>query len=311
METYYRVAAFLVGLTVGSFLNVVIARLPEGESVVRPRSRCPQCRAPIAAWDNIPVLSWLILRGRCRHCKTPISPRYPTVELLVGFLALAVYSDHGRHLVSLFLFAFVCLLVAITYIDLDKWTIPLELTVTGIVLGVVNAIVNPAFVSWRDSLIGGVAGFGAFALLALIASYVFKKEALGEGDWWLLAMIGTFLGWQALLPVVLLASLQGSVVGLLLIALGRAEKGRTSPAPAAVTVGASPGAPATGSSEVESAAPSEQKDSKAPADDEDDWVPPPNSVPFGPFLSLGALEQLFLGDWLRLKYDEILHRLIS
>lgn len=287
LRLLFETFSFLVGLCVGSFLNVVIARVPEGLSVVRPASRCPGCESPIAWYDNLPVLSWLLLRARCRRCKTRIASRYPAVELLTGLLALALARQFGPDPAALSMFVFVSLLVAITYIDLDHWIIPHVLTWPGILLGLGVSFYSP-LVGPLDAVIGAVGGFAVFALVGLVGAKVFKKEALGQGDWWLLAMIGAFLGWQSLLPVIVLASLQGSVVGILLIVVGRNETGE------AVTEGA----PADSSPKVDL------------DDEEDDWVPPRNAVPFGPFLALAALEQLFAGDQIRAVYESVLEKLI-
>ncbi len=299
MQLYYEVVAFIVGLNVGSFLNVVIARVPEGQSIVAPRSRCPKCGAAIAWYDNIPLLSWLALRAKCRGCGQPISARYPMVELLTGLLALAIAREQPFGPWAVALFAFACLLVAITYIDLDHWIIPHALTWPGILLGLAAGRWAPDR-TLLDGLYGALGGFAVFALIGFVGAKVFKKEALGQGDWWLLAMIGAFLGWQALLPVILLASLQGTVVGLLLIVLGRSETGEK---PAQVE-GALPqdGTPPEGTG----AAPVD-----ADEDEDEEWVPPKNAVPFGPFLALAALEQLFVGDWLRTVYEHALSRLIA
>lgn len=298
VDVFRQVTAFLVGLCIGSFLNVVIARMPENLSVVSPRSRCPRCGAGIAWYDNLPLLSWLLLRGKCRSCKAPISIRYPTVELLVGLLFLAVYRLYGPTWLTLFYMAFVAILVVIAYIDLDTWEIYLEIVIPGMLLGLAQSFLNPK-VTWFDSSVGAVAGFGIFALVAVLGRLAFQKEALGQGDWWLLAMIGAFLGWKALLPVILLASLQGSVIGILLIVLGRGQPG---PEEAKAT------------EQKDAAAPPEEKKQPAAAGDaqeeEDDWVPPKNAVPFGPFLVLGALEQLFLGDGLHALYDTLILRLM-
>lgn len=262
-------AAFVaaVGATVGSFLNVVIARVPRGESIVSPRSRCPRCEAPIAWHDNVPVFSWVLLRARCRRCGRPISARYPLVELLAGGAALLAFHRHGLSLALLAEFAFAAFLLALAFIDLDTWLLPHALTWPVIALGLLAAPLGLAPApSWSSAAAGAALGFGVFAAVAVIGEKVLKKEALGWGDVWLLAGLGAYLGAGAILPVVLLASVQGSVVGVALLALGRGQPG---PAP-----GAAP--PAT----------------------DDEWVPPRNAVPFGPFLVLGALEWLWAGAWL-------------
>jgi leader peptidase (prepilin peptidase)/N-methyltransferase len=269
--------AGFAGAAVGSFLNVVIARVPAGESIVHPRSRCPRCRTPIAWYDNVPVLSWILLRARCRTCRLPIPVRYPLVELLGAGAALLAVSRHGPSLSALAEFAFAALLLALAFIDLDTWLLPHALTIPVILLGVGAAALGiGAAPSVGSALRGGAIGFGAFAAIALFGEKVLKKEAMGWGDVWLLGGLGAFLGAGALLPVVLLASVQGSVVGLVLIAMGRAQQGRPEPdATATTTAGASADA--------------------AHASDEEDWVPPRHAVPFGPFLVAGALEWLWAG----------------
>jgi leader peptidase (prepilin peptidase) / N-methyltransferase len=252
-----------VGAAIGSFLNVVIARVPAGESIVSPRSRCPRCGAPIAWYDNLPVLSWLLLRGRCRRCGTPISPRYLLVELLGAALALAAFARHGLGAAAAAEFVLAALLVALAFIDLATWLLPHALTWPLIATGLAAAALGVGTApSLASSATGAAAGFGAFAAIAWIGRLLARKEAMGWGDVWLLAGLGAWLGLAALLPVVLLASVQGSVVGLLLVAVGKAQPGP------------SPSAP-------------------DPADDAD-WVPPRNAVPFGPFLALAALEWLYL-----------------
>ncbi len=252
----------VVGAVVGSFLNVVIARVPAGESIVSPRSRCPRCHAPIAWFDNLPVASWLLLRGRCRRCGAPISPRYVVVEILGALAALLAWRRHGLTPSAAAEFVFVALLLALAFIDLATWLLPHVLTWPLIGAGLLASALglSPA-VSFASSALGAGAGFAAFALVALVGKAIARREAMGLGDVWLLAGIGAWLGAPALLPVVLLASIQGSVVGLALIAIGKAQPGPPKDA-------------ATG--------------------DDDAWVPPRNAVPFGPFLVAGALEWLYL-----------------
>jgi leader peptidase (prepilin peptidase)/N-methyltransferase len=283
---------FAVGAVVGSFLNVVVARVPAGESVVHPRSRCPRCRTPIAWYDNVPIVSWLVLRGRCRTCGVGIPVRYLLVELAGGAVAVLAWLRHGASLAALAELAFVDVLLALALIDLATWLLPHVLTWPLIALGLLASAAGatPAG-SLRGAAIGAGAGFAAFALVALVGRLVTKKEALGFGDVWLLAGLGAWLGAPALLPVVLLASLQGSVYGLGLVALGRSEPGpppeleanpegaaEASPPPLEDAEGVGEGEPPPLAEEV--------------------WVPPRHAVPFGPFLVAGALEWLYLGDWL-------------
>ncbi len=268
--------AFLFGAVVGSFLNVVVARVPAGESIVHPRSRCPGCRTPIAWYDNVPVLSWMLLRGRCRACRAGISFRYPLVELLGGAAALVAVSRHGLSLAALAEFGFAATLLALSFIDLDTWLLPHVLTVPLLVAGVgLSALGLTSAPSFLGSLGGAAAGWLSFAAVSVLGEKVLRKEALGFGDVWLLGGIGAWVGVAGLLPVVLLASLQGTVVGLALIVMGRGEPG---PGEAAV---AAPDAPPP-----------------ADPDPDADWIPPRNAVPFGPFLAAGALEWLWLQGWL-------------
>jgi leader peptidase (prepilin peptidase)/N-methyltransferase len=288
--------AAALGAAVGSFLNVVVARLPRGESLVRPGSRCPRCRAPIAWHDNVPVLSWILLRGRCRACRAPISVRYPLVEVLGALAALLAFRRYGLSLPAAAELAFAAVLLALTFIDLDTWLLPHALTWPLLAAGIVASAAGIGPARLGASLWGAGLGFAAFAAVAWAGERVFKKEALGFGDVWLLAGIGAWLGAAALLPVVLLASLQGSLVGIGLILLGKATPGPKEPS----TSGRGHSKPSE-TVEGEGASPSTSTPRPTPAattahtQPPDDWVPPKNAVPFGPFLALGALEWLWLG----------------
>ncbi len=213
---------FLVGLCIGSFLNVCIHRLPIGKSIVRPPSACPTCGTLIRWYDNIPVLSWIILRGRCRGCRSPISVRYPVVELTTGLLAFLTVARFGLQWPALIYFTFIIALLVITFIDLDHRIIPDIISLPGIPLGFFASFVLPR-ISWTESLIGIASGGGI--LLAIAAGYqlVTGKEGMGGGDIKLLAMIGAFLGWEGVLFTIMASSFAGTVVGLMLML--RAGKG--------------------------------------------------------------------------------------
>lgn len=272
----------VVGAVIGSFLNVVILRVPEGLSIVHPPSRCPRCGAPIRWYDNIPILSWVLLLARCRGCRAPISWRYPLVEALGAAAALFAFERHGLSGAAAAELAFVDVLVALAFIDLDTWLLPHVLTWPLIVLGQAAAAYGvSAAASPEASALGVVVGAASFGAIALAGEKVFKKEALGYGDVWLLGGIGAWLGARGLLPVVLLASTQGAVVGLVLIALGRGQPGSAA-TPAAPVEEASTGAPADG------------EPPPAGVDAEDAWIPPRHAIPFGPFLAAAALEWLYL-----------------
>ncbi|NJL24921.1 MAG: prepilin peptidase [Calothrix sp. SM1_5_4] len=213
--------AFLMGLLWGSFANVVIYRLPAGQSVVTPRSRCPQCSHPIAWYDNIPVLSWLFLLGRCRACKTGISWRYPLVELITGVVFAAVFWNYGLTWSALEYLIFAWGLIVVSFIDFDHMILPDVFTLPGIALGLLGAAVNPE----RDFLsaaAGVLMGGGFLWLIAYFYLLLRKEEGMGGGDIKLLAWIGAVLGWTAVPFVVLASSLVGSVVGLVLAMRSRA-----------------------------------------------------------------------------------------
>ena len=204
----------LFGALVGSFLNVVIVRLPEeGASVVFPASHCPACKKDIAWYDNIPMLSFVLLRGRCRRCGAGISWRYPLVEAVMALLSLALYLHFGLTLLFPIYFLFCAALVAVIFIDLQHQIIPDVISLPGIVIGFGLSFVNP-FVTWQDAGLGVLFGGGSFYLVALVYYLLTKREGMGGGDIKLLAMIGGFLGWQALPFVVFGSSLLGTVAGV-------------------------------------------------------------------------------------------------
>jgi leader peptidase (prepilin peptidase)/N-methyltransferase len=293
-DTLVAVVSGLLGLIVGSFLNVVIARVPAGESILWPGSRCPRCGHALAWYENVPLLSWLVLRGRCRACREPISIRYPAVELLTGalFLACALVFGPGWMLVrALLLTGF---LLPLAFIDLEHWIVPVEIAGLGAAAGVLSAIPlgRATFIACVVGAAAAFLLFWAFEWLSLLlvvrvirpAMRAIQRlvarlrsleppvpepdpiEAFGAGDKWILLLVGSFLGWRSLFGVLLLSAVQGSLVGaVLLLVQGRA--GPEAPPP---------GSPAT----------------------EDGWVPDRTALPYGPWLALAALEILLLGPWL-------------
>ena len=210
------VTIFIFGAVVGSFLNVCIHRLPSGESVVSPGSRCPHCREPVRAYDNIPLLSYLLLRGRCRQCGGGIAARYPLVELLAGLAAVAAVGALGLSAHALLAFAFLCALIVITFIDFDHQIIPDAISLPGIVVGFAAALVLDA-PSWTASLAGILLGGGLLWGVAEGYHWLTGREGMGGGDIKLLAMIGAFLGWKAVPVTLMIASLTGTVVGVALM----------------------------------------------------------------------------------------------
>ncbi len=211
----FTLSAFLLGLVVGSFANVVIHRLPLGQSIVYPPSRCPRCRAAIRPWQNIPVMSWALLRGRCASCREPISIRYPAVEALHGFGFALVFLKFGPQLFTLLALLFFFALVVLAFIDWDHQILPDVITLPGVVAGVAGSFLPGALVSWKEAALGAVFGYAIFFLVAEGYSRLRGVEGLGQGDWKLAAMMGAFLGIQRLLLIVFLGSVSGLAFGLI------------------------------------------------------------------------------------------------
>ena len=275
--------AFLFGSLWGSFLNVVIARVPRGISVVTPRSRCPKCEKQIGAVDNIPILSWLILRAKCRNCGVPISARYPFVELLGGLACAAAVARHGVTIPALELTIFILVLIAISFIDLDTFTVPTSLAITlvatGLGFGVIRWLMGvDAYGGVEggvvvDRLIGGIGSGLMLGAIVVVATGILRRVkgadgqprvgpndwAMGWGDPLIIAGIGAHLGWQLMPLTLFLASVAGSVVGLALKYSGKLKN-------------------------------------RGPISEDDPWIPPDDAVPFGPFLALGGLLAAFFGD---------------
>jgi leader peptidase (prepilin peptidase)/N-methyltransferase len=247
MGFFFEIFSFVLGAVVGSFLNVIILRLPEEKSIVFPASHCPKCRHALRVYDNIPLISYLFLKGRCRDCGGSISLRYPLVEGLTAILSVLIYWKFGPSLQYLCVFLFTCSLVVITFIDLDHQIIPDVISLPGIPVFFLAAIfvMNLRFL---DAFLGFLIGGGVLYSVAFVYELITKREGMGGGDIKLLAMIGAFLGWQSLLFVLLISSFAGAAVGIaIMIAKGRDMK---------------------------------------------------YAVPFGPFLSLGAIAYLFFGAYL-------------
>lgn len=204
----------VLGLLMGSFANVVIYRVPRGESVVSPRSRCPGCLTPIRWYDNVPVLSWLALLGRCRKCRAPISIRYPLVETLTSLAFAAVFHRFGLSWTTLEYTYFVWALIVVSFIDVDHMILPDVFTLSGVVIGLAGAAINPER-SFLSSLVGTLIGGGFLWLIAYLYYVYRKEEGMGGGDIKLLAWIGAILGWKAVPFVILCSSVVGSLVGIL------------------------------------------------------------------------------------------------
>lgn len=206
--------ATVLGALVGSFLNVVILRLPnDGESIIFPPSHCPQCQAKIRWHDNIPMVSFVLLAGRCRSCQKPISWQYPLVEFLMAILSLALYRTFGLGANYFVYFSFCAALLAIIFIDLHHQIIPDVISLPGICLGFAASFILPDL-SWQDSLIGLLVGGGIFYAIAGGYYLLTRRAGMGGGDIKFLAMIGAFLGWRALPFVIFASALLGSVIGI-------------------------------------------------------------------------------------------------
>ena len=217
------VAAGLFGLVVGSFANVLIHRLPRGESVVSPGSHCPSCGAAIRAFDNIPVVSWLLLGAKCRVCRAAISPRYPMIELVNGVLWALVFL-RAREWPELFggvFFASAC--VALAAIDAEFQILPDKITLTGVVLGLLLSFFSKVR-GPGEAFLGAAVGGGGLFLIAFLYEKIAGQEGMGLGDVKMLAMIGALLGAGGVLVSVLLGSLAGSLVGIVAIAAGRGDR---------------------------------------------------------------------------------------
>ncbi len=217
-----RGLVFTLGLIVGSFLNVCIFRIPQGQSIVWPHSYCPSCREPLRWYHNIPVISFLFLRGRCSFCKHPISYRYPLVELTTGVLFLVVFLRFGLHWASPIYWIFVSILIAISFIDFDHRIIPDRISLPGMAAGFLLSFMNPRL-PWLESLLGIVAGGGILYVVAMAYKLLSNVDGMGGGDIKLLAMIGAFLGWKAVFPVIFISSALGCVVGVPAMLIRRAN----------------------------------------------------------------------------------------
>jgi len=207
---------FIIGLVIGSFGNVCIYRIPRNESIIYPASHCPHCNKPIQYYDNIPLISYIILKGKCRHCQGKIPLQYPIVEGLTGILYLLIYFFYGLQFVSLVYMLFSTSLIIISFIDFHEKIIPDTLSLPFIVIGFLSSFllknITPA-----NSLLGILAGGGSLLIIALAGSYLFKKEAMGGGDIKLAAMIGAFLGWKLTLLSLFLGFFLGSVIGVIIL----------------------------------------------------------------------------------------------
>lgn len=296
LELFFTVSAGLLGLIVGSFANVVIHRVPLDESIAFPASRCPACRTPIRAWQNVPVVSWLLLGGRCASCRVPISSRYPLVEALHGAGFAALMARFGPTPFTPVLFLLFFALVVLALIDWDHQILPDVITLPGILVGLATTLVPGALVGWRDAALAAAAGYLSFFVVAEGYARLRNIEGLGMGDWKLAAMMGAFLGLRRLLLVVFLASVSGMVYGLFQAFRLRARGERVSPLPEPEERALEA---KSGDSSSSLSSPTESNDPVEEARPDD--AAPPDSIgryklPFGTFLAGAAILVLFAGD---------------
>jgi leader peptidase (prepilin peptidase) / N-methyltransferase len=232
------VIVFALGASVGSFINVVVYRIPAGLSVLWPPSRCPHCLNQLKAYDNVPVFGWLWLKGRCRYCKSKISRRYPVVEAVTGVIFLLVFLLFKVSILTIGYWAFCSWLLALSLIDLDTMTLPNQLTQSGLVLGIIFQIIIGFFPegSLQGSIrhlmmgiVGAVIGLWLFDGIALLGSIALGKTAMGAGDAKLAAMMGAWLGWKYLLLAGFIACAVGALVGGVSITLSKRKFGQKIP----------------------------------------------------------------------------------
>jgi leader peptidase (prepilin peptidase)/N-methyltransferase len=227
---------FAVGTVVGSFLNVLIYRIPLGLSIVKPRSQCPNCKRKIPWYHNIPILSYVWLRGRCASCGNRISPVYPFVEFLTGLYFAMLFYTHGPFMPFLIYAVFGCIMIALIFIDYYHRLLPRVITFPGIVIGFAASFSRDNFINPWQSLMGIVIGGLIPLTVLLVYKWIRKKEGMGHGDIVMLALVGAFLGWKMVFLVILLASLSGVVIGgLAIVAL---KKGSDFPLPFGSFIGA-------------------------------------------------------------------------
>lgn len=337
--------AFVFGAIIGSFLNVVIHRVPRGESVVFPGSKCPTCKNAIAWYDNIPIVSWFVLGGKCRHCKTPFSGRYAAVEALVGFLSAFLWAklavpmlsnvshwvmlDFKQLLIPFFLyFTFLCLCVSIAFIDLEHFIIPHSLSIPGILLGLASPWIIGAIFQAREimqlwppitpmiSLTGAIVG--ALSIIAIFLIYLFLRgvPGMGGGDVTLMAMMGAWLGWPALLFIFFAASVQGLIAAGLSTALGlefvkdasevleEEEEETRDATPSDQTEEEDDDDEDVGVADtaIDLAGGRQEGDATQKGAKEEDEEEEPGglgaAIPFGPFIVLAGLEHFFFGPFL-------------
>ena len=214
MRIIYYFFAFAFGAVVGSFLNVLIYRLPRRVSIVAPRSYCPNCNRPIRWYENIPVLSYIVLGGKCAGCRKRISLRYPIVEALTGIFFIYAFGHYDFPLEFLFITFFFCAMLTVAFIDFSFQVIPDVISMSGIAIGILYQIIMGDFMA---GLIGMLFGGGLIFVIRIVGGKAYKKEVMGLGDVYLTAMIGAFVGFPFIIPAIFIAALVGAVLGIIFI----------------------------------------------------------------------------------------------
>ncbi|MBU1026401.1 MAG: prepilin peptidase [Candidatus Margulisbacteria bacterium] len=243
----YLILLFIFGTVIGSFLNLCIHRLPRGESIIKPRSHCPGCNRILQPWELIPIFSYLLAQGRCRYCDQPISLRYPLVELVTGLLFVVVafrFSAFSQMVEYIFTVIFTCLLVLVFFIDLEKQVVVDNIVLGGISFGLVLNYIRG--LSWPDgsginpfisAVLGMIIGYVILYLIRAISSFILKKEAMGEGDLFIAALLGAYLGWQGMFLSLFLAFFVGGLAGVILLVFKKAKLGAYLPFGPSLVVG--------------------------------------------------------------------------
>jgi len=269
---------FIFGSIIGSFLNVLIFRLPKEESIVSPPSHCPQCGYRIPPWQNIPILSYLFLRGKCHSCGNKISIQYPLIEFLSGLIAAIAIWTMGLNWAAVSLIIFIYLLGVMTIIDIRYRIIPDTITISGIILGIIlTSLQYPGVSGLVQSVLGVIIGGGSLYLIALFGDWLFKKESMGGGDIKLAGMFGAFLGWKLTLLGLFFGFVVGAIYGGIMIALNKLQSDTANSGGNQTVSGIAGGSDTT-------------------TDDPLDSAQSATAIPFGPALGVGALLSLFWGE---------------
>ena len=213
LDVIMTIFSFLFGLILGSFLNVCIHRIPRKKSIINPPSSCPKCGERIRYYDNIPMISYILLLGKCRACRHPIPTSYPIVELMTGLLSIALFMRYGLSPQYFLFLAFSASLIVVCFIDLHHKIIPDTISLPGILFGLAISFFELINISWSDSLIGIIGGGGFFYLVGIVFEWLRGKEGMGGGDVKLLALIGAWMGWKSLPYIVLISSFTGTLIG--------------------------------------------------------------------------------------------------